>query len=87
MQKKCEMDSGSQNSRNDGFSKTLEKKIQRKQKRLQHMISKETGIECYDIPKKVQFTTNIAPKWFQSDQINLTNLYFSHIGNYKTTVA
>lgn len=56
------MDSGSQNSRNDGFSKTLEKKIQRKQKRLQHMISKETGIECYDIPKKVQFTTNIAPK-------------------------
>lgn len=57
MDKQCEMGSGSQNSRNDGFSKTLEKKIQRKQKRLQHMITNETGIECYDIPKKVQIST------------------------------
>lgn len=43
-------------SRIDGhtISKTLEKKIQRKKKRFQHMIRNETGIECYDIPKKVQ---------------------------------
>lgn len=42
--------------KNDGiFSKNQEKKIQKKQKRFQHMIRNETGIICSDSPKQVNF--------------------------------
>lgn len=37
----------------DGLSKSREKKIQRKQKRLQHMIADDTSIECCDQPNRV----------------------------------
>lgn len=37
------------------FSKSREKKIQRKQKRLQHMIADDSGIFCCDQPTRVHF--------------------------------
>lgn len=37
----------------DILSKSREKKIQRKQKRLQHMITDDSGIECCDQPSRV----------------------------------
>lgn len=40
------------------LSKNREKKIQRKQKRLQHMISNDLGIECCDQPNRVNIKTN-----------------------------
>lgn len=39
----------------DGLSKSREKKIQRKQKRLQHMIADDTGIECCDQANRVNW--------------------------------
>lgn len=37
----------------DLISKNHEKKIQRKQKRFQHMIANDAGIVCCDHPTKV----------------------------------
>lgn len=56
-------DSAASHLNSHGISKTLEKKIQRKQKRFQHMIRNETGIECYDEPKKVQPTLVHQNEW------------------------
>lgn len=39
----------------EGPSKNLEKKIQRKQKRFQHMISNDAGVNCCDQPSRVGF--------------------------------
>lgn len=49
------MSSDQQTNGNEGsgLSKTLEKKIRRKQIRFQHMIKNDTGIDCFDTPKKV----------------------------------
>lgn len=40
-------------SNTDILSKSREKRIQRKQKRLQHMITDDSGIECCDQPSRV----------------------------------
>lgn len=41
--------------KSDIISKNHEKKIQRKQKRFQHMISNDACIVCCDNPTKVEF--------------------------------
>lgn len=41
--------------KSDVISKNHEKKIQRKQKRFQHMISNDAGVVCCDQPTKVGF--------------------------------
>lgn len=37
------------------FSRNVEKKIQRKQKRFQHMIANDAGVVCCDEPTRVSF--------------------------------
>lgn len=50
------MSRGDEDSSADAsISKNLERKIQRKQKRFQHIISTDSGIICCDEPTKVSF--------------------------------
>lgn len=48
-------DLNDEDNNKNGCSKSHEKKIQRKQKRFQHMISKDSGVVCCDEPTQVSF--------------------------------